>query len=106
MTALVQLILSVLLFFVLFFGIAFILNMLLKSTWIMAGFYPFVVCAIVDKISTAEYLLKPKHAFQKLWHGLTHLLPADIIMLSGGLVGAIVAGFVIKGLRKSGYTMF
>ncbi|UTH14409.1 YuiB family protein [Macrococcus equipercicus] len=106
MTALIQLIISVLLFFVLFFGIAFILNMLLKSTWIMAGFYPFVVCAIVDKISTADYFLKPKYAFQQLWHGITHLLPADIIMLSGGLIGALVAGFVIRGLRNSGYTMF
>ncbi|TDM12537.1 YuiB family protein [Macrococcus lamae] len=106
MTALVQLIISVLLFFVLFFGIAFILNMLLKATWIMAGFYPLVVCAIVDKISTADYFLKPKFAFQKLLSGLTHLLPADIIMLSGGLFGALVAGFVIRSLRSSGYTMF
>lgn len=106
MTALIQLIISTLLFFVLFFGIAFILNMLLKSSWIMTALYPFVVFAIVDKISTADYFLKPGYAIKKLWHGLTHLLPADIIMLSGGLIGAIVAGFVIRNLRRSGYTMF
>ncbi|TDM14752.1 YuiB family protein [Macrococcus bovicus] len=106
MTALVQLIISVVLFFVLFFGIAFILNMLLKSTWIMTAFYPFVVFAIVDKISTADYILKPRYAFSQLWRGLTHLLPADIIMLSAGLVGAVAAGIVIRNLRRSGYTMF
>ncbi|MCU7556380.1 YuiB family protein [Macrococcus capreoli] len=106
MTALIQLIISTLLFFVLFFGIAFILNMLLKSTWIMTALYPLVVFAIVDKISTADYILKPAFAFNKLWTGLTHLMPADIIMLSGGLVGAVTAGFVIRNLRRSGYTMF
>lgn len=106
MTALIQLIISTLLFFVLFFGIAFILNMLLKSTWIMTALYPLVVFAIVDRISTADYLLKPTFAFGQLWRGLTHMMPADIIMLSGGLIGAITAGFVIRNLRRSGYTMF
>ena len=106
MTALLQLIISTVLFFVLFFGIAFILNMLLKSTWIMTVLYPFVVFAIVDRVSTADYILKPKFAFSQLVRGLTHMMPADIIMLSGGLVGAITAGFVIRNLRRSGYTMF
>lgn len=106
MTALIQLVIATLLFFVLFFGIAFILNMLLKATWIMAVLYPFVVFAIVDKISTADYFLKPAYAFHKLFHGLTHLYPADIIMLAGGLIGALTAGFVIRNLRRSGYQMF
>ena len=106
MTAVIQLIISVILFFVLFFGIAFILNMLLKSTWIMTALYPFVVFAIVDKISTADYILKPSYAFHMLFTGLKNMMPADIIMLSGGFIGAITAGFVIKNLRKSGYTMF
>ncbi|MEB8170607.1 YuiB family protein [Macrococcus caseolyticus] len=106
MTALLQLIISTLLFFVLFFGIAFILNMLLKSTWIMTVLYPFVVFAIVDKISTADYILKPKFAFNQLIRGITHLMPADIIMLSGGFIGSITAGFVIRNLRRSGYSMF
>lgn len=106
MNELIQLILAVLLFFVLFFGIAFILNMLLKSTWIMTALYPFVVIMIVDKIPTSDYFLKPKHAVNMLWRGLTHLHIADVILLSSGLIGAIVAGFVIKSLRKSGYTMF
>lgn len=106
MNELVQLFIAVVLFFVLFFGIAFILNMLLKSTWIMTALYPLVIFAIVDKISTADYILKPGYAFGKLIHGLTHLYIADMILLGSGWVGAIVAGFVIRGLRRSGYTMF
>lgn len=66
----------------------------------------FVVFAIVDKISTADYILKPKFAFNQLIRGITHLMPADILMLSGGLIGAITAGFVIRNLRRSGYSMF
>ncbi|WP_323702926.1 YuiB family protein [Mammaliicoccus sp. Dog046] len=106
MISLPQVIISMALFFVLFFGIGFILNMLLKSTWIMSVFYPFVIFAIVDKISTFTYFSNPSLAFSKLITGLTNIHTADILMLGSGWIGAIVAGFVIRNLRRSGYSMF
>lgn len=106
MISLPQVIISMALFFVLFFGIGFILNMLLKSTWIMSVFYPFVIFAIVDKISTFTYFSNPSFAFSRLLTGLTNIHTADILMLGSGWIGAIVAGFVIRNLRRSGYSMF
>lgn len=106
MISLPQVIISMALFFVLFFGIAFILNMLLKGTWLMVVLYPFVIFAIVDKISTTMYFTDPATAFSKLITGLTHIHTADILMLGSGWIGAIVAGFVIRNLRRSGYSMF
>ena len=46
--SIVQLVISMLLFFVLFYGISFLLNMILKVTWLMVGVYPFIVLLIVD----------------------------------------------------------
>jgi len=72
----------------------------------MVVLYPFVIFAIVDKISTAMYFTDPATAFSKLITGLTHIHTADILMLGSGWIGAIVAGFVIRNLRRSGYSMF
>lgn len=105
MISLPQVIISMALF-LFCFGIAFILNMLLKGTWLMVVLYPFVIFAIVDKISTAMYFTDPTTAFSKLITGLTHIHTADILMLGSGWIGAIVAGFVIRNLRRSGYSMF
>lgn len=106
MISLPQVVISMALFFVLFFGIAFILNMLLKATWLMVGVYPFVIFAIVDKISTFDYFTDPSGSFSKLMIGLTNIHMADVLMLGSGWIGAIVAGFVIRNLRRSGYSMF
>ncbi|WP_144512489.1 YuiB family protein [Bacillus sp. FJAT-22090] len=103
---LVQLILSVLIFFVMFFGIAFLLNMLLRMTWFMAILYPIVVVFIIDEVRFFDYFTKPGFAFSALGDKLVALHAADIIILSSGLVGAIAAGFVMKYLRKNGYQMF
>ncbi|MFE8702363.1 YuiB family protein [Cytobacillus sp. FJAT-54145] len=97
---------SMLLFFVLFFGIGFILNMLLRMSWIMAIIYPVVTILIVDKVSFVEYFTNSKAAFSDLGSRLMNLGSADIFILSSGLAGAIVAGIVIKLLRKKGYRMF
>ena len=59
-----------------------------------------------DKISTTMYFTNPSIAFSKLLTGITHIHTADILMLGSGWVGAIVAGFVIRNLRRSGYSMF
>ncbi|TQR18373.1 YuiB family protein [Psychrobacillus vulpis] len=102
----VQMILSVLIFFVMFFGIAFLINMLLRMTWFMAMLYPIVVVLIIDEVAFFDYFTKPGMAFSALGDKIVSLHAADIIVLSSGLVGAIVAGFVMKFLRKSGYQMF
>lgn len=102
----IQLVLSVLIFIVMFFGIGFLLNMLLRSTWFMAIVYPIIVILIIDKVSFFDYFLQPSDSFSQLSDKLISLQTADIIILTSGLVGAIVAGIVIKSLRKHGYQMF
>lgn len=103
---LIQLVVSVLLFFVIFFGLAFILNMLLRRTWLMAFIYPFIVLLIVGGISITEYFKSPVASFSLAFEKLLIITPVDMIILSSGLIGTIVCGFVIKFLRKSGYQMF
>ncbi|GAA0428642.1 YuiB family protein [Lentibacillus halophilus] len=102
----IQFIMSILLFFVIFFGLAFILNMLVRQTWLMAIIYPFIVIMIVDDISTARYFTEPGYAFTKAAARFTEITFADITILGAGFVGTIVSGFVIRFLRKSGYQMF
>ena len=97
---------SMLLFFVLFFGIGFILNMLLRMSWIMAIVYPIIAIFIIDKVRFIEYFTNTKKAFSSLGTELSQLAMADILILSSGLVGAIGAGITIKLLRKKGYQMF
>ncbi|MGG0716097.1 YuiB family protein [Robertmurraya massiliosenegalensis] len=97
---------SMLLFFVLFFGIGFILNMLLRMTWIMAVVYPIITIFIVDDVRFIEYFTNSKTAFNDLITGFANLALSDLLILGSGLAGAIVAGIVIRILRKKGYQMF
>lgn len=101
-----EVIISTLLFLVMFFGIGFLLNMLLRMTWLMAIIYPIIVIFIVDEVSFLDYIFKPGTAFPALLDKLVALQPADIIILSGGFAGAIIAGIVMILLRKNGYRMF
>jgi len=103
---LIQFVVSIILFFIIFFGLAFILNMLLRRTWLMAFIYPFIVLMIVDDISTAEYFTAPGESFATAFSGLAEITIADVSILVAGFAGTIVSGFVIKFLRKSGYQMF
>ncbi|MFC3041406.1 YuiB family protein [Virgibacillus xinjiangensis] len=102
----IQLLMSILLYFVIFFGIAFILNMLLRTKWLMAFIYPLIVIMIVDDISTLMYFTDTKEAFSTLADRFASIMPMDVIILLSGFAGTIVSGFVIKFLRKSGYQMF
>lgn len=104
--SIIQLVLSVLIFIVMFFGIGFLLNMLLRSTWFMAIIYPIIVILIIDKVSFFDYFFKPASAFGQLADRLISLQTADVIILVSGLLGAIIAGLSIKLLRKNGYQMF
>ncbi|MCD7036234.1 YuiB family protein [Metabacillus sp. GX 13764] len=99
-------IISMVLFFVLFFGIGFILNMLLRKSWVMAIVYPLVCIAIIQQINVKNYFTMPVQSFESLGHKIVSLAPADMLILSSGLTGAILAGITIKTLRKRGYQMF
>nr|WP_251639168.1 YuiB family protein [Sporosarcina sp. NCCP-2716] len=104
--SLTEIILSVLIFIVMFFGIGFLLNMLLRMSWIMAVIYPIVVILIIDEVKAYEYITKPGHAFSLLGEKLMALHTVDVVILSSGMVGAIISGIVSKLLRKQGYQMF
>lgn len=101
-----QLLVSVLLFIVLFLGIGFILNMLLRKTWVMAIVYPIVVILIVDKVRFFKYFTEPAASFEALSNNFSALGSADLIILTSGFVGSLLAGVIIKLLRKNGYQMF
>lgn len=102
----IQLIVSVLLYFVIFFGIAFILNMLLRATWLMAFVYPVIIILIVGKPKLFDYIVTPKTAFTTTYNDFLAINYVDVIILSSGLAGTIVSALVIKYLRKTGYQMF
>ena len=61
---------SIVLFFILFFGIGFLLNMLFRSTWIMVILFPIVAILIVNKLKLIEYFSKPFESFKTIGHEL------------------------------------
>ncbi|MCF6092464.1 YuiB family protein [Microaerobacter geothermalis] len=82
----IQLIISIPLFFILAFGVGFILNMLVKTTWLPLIIYAAIVLGLFIK----------KGSF----------LTVDVIILSSGLLGALFSGIAIRMLRVRGYRMF
>lgn len=101
-----QIMLSILIFIVMFFGIGFLINMLLRMTWLMAFIYPIIVIFIIDDVAWYEYFTKPAYAFSDLWANIMSLHAVDVVILASGMVGALIAGFVMKILRRMGYQMF
>ncbi|MDG5788883.1 YuiB family protein [Evansella sp. AB-P1] len=106
MLTLPQLIIAFVLYFVLFFGIGFILNMLLRSTWTMAVIYPIVIFFIVDQSGFFSYFTSPGESFVVFWNQFISLKTADIIILAAGMIGAILSGIANRMLRNRGYQMF
>lgn len=86
---LAQLIISIPLLFVLFFGIGFILNMLLKTTWLPLIIYLGTVIAVIY--------------FQQINNLFTVV---NAVLFFSGLAGAIGSVWTIRILRAKGYTMF
>lgn len=80
--------------------------MLLRATWVMAVIYPIVVIRIVDDVNLFDYITAPITSVSLLGSKLIALQTADIIILASGMLGAIIAGLIIKLLRKNGYQMF
>ncbi|TVX98755.1 YuiB family protein [Cohnella terricola] len=83
---------------VLFFGIGFILNMLIKTTWFPLWLFVIVVIPLgiwqlwQDDLSVTE--------------NIQSLLVSDTILIVAGAVGAYLSGWSIRALRRGGYKMF
>lgn len=102
-----QLVISVLLFLILFFGIGFILNMILKTTWLPgAVIYPIVLILLVNKTPIGDYFKQPIQSLIDLGVSFSKLLAVDYVVLIAGLAGSILSGVTIKTLRLKGYRMF
>lgn len=96
MKKMIQLIIVTVLLLVLFFGIGFILNMLMKTTWFPIYIYFAVVIAFVVYWGSAGSLTS----------NVTGYTFADYIPAVGGLIGAILSGSAIRALRVRGFKMF
>ena len=96
--AIVQEAAGTLLFFVLFFGIGFILNMLIKTTWLPVWLYVIVVLPL-----GVWYFWKPDLTF---FGNLKAFAVIGMLPLIAGIGGSIVSGWAIRALRRSGYKMF
>ena len=93
----VQLVIVTVLMFVLFFGLGFILNMLMKTTWF--PIYGYIALVIGLMIYWA-------YGTSSLASNLTGFTITDYIPAVGGLIGAAVSGAAIRTLRIKGFKMF
>lgn len=89
-----QFIISLPLFFFLAFGLAFIINMLLKTTWVPG--YLYVAVMLVSVIAV----------YFRNNGSVAMLHPVDVTVLLSGLAGAFTGGWTIRLLRRKGYRMF
>lgn len=92
-----QLIVLTVLFFVMMFGIGFIFNMLMKTTWFPVYIYFLVIIPLLVYYNWSE---------GTLIDNLSSYATADYITFIGGLIGAVISGKAIQALRKGGYKMF
>jgi hypothetical protein len=81
-----QFIISIPLFLFLAFGIGFILNMLLKTTWLPLIIYVLLIAYLMIRMGKLQFV--------------------DYTILSFGLIGAILSGVIVRILRTKGYRMF
>jgi hypothetical protein len=92
-----QLMIVTILLFVLFFGLGFILNMLMKTTWF--PIYGYIVLVI-------GLIIYWGWGTGSLASNISEYSFADYIPAVGGLIGAALSGWTIKALRVRGYQMF
>lgn len=81
-----QFIVSIPLFLLLAFGLGFIINMIVKTTWLPSYVYVLVAAFLVYRSGAMNML--------------------DAVILASGLVGVVLSGVVMRILRKKGYRMF
>lgn len=91
-----QLIIGIVIIFVLFFGLSFILNMLLKTTYLPVLFYVLFIGGWL----VYYYESGPIGAY------LAEYGVVDIIYALFGLAGVVGGGLTIQKLRTMGYKMF
>ncbi|MCZ8516804.1 YuiB family protein [Paenibacillus filicis] len=92
-----QLIIATVLLFVLFFGLGFILNMLMKTTWFPIYGYIVLIIGLVIYYGWGS---------DSVWSAVAGYSLVDMIAAIGGLVGAVLSGSAIKMLRDKGFKMF
>lgn len=83
----IQFLISIVLFTILAFGIGFILNMVLRTTWL-----PVIISVGVVVGALALNNIAP-NVF-------------DLTILGFGLAGSVMSGYTIQLLRRKGYRMF
>ncbi|CAM3452301.1 YuiB family protein [Paenibacillus lupini] len=93
-----QLIVATVLFLVMMFGIGFILNMLLKTTWF--PIYAFIIVLL------PVYIWQTWDDTVSFVDNFTEFTYVDVIPVLGALAGAYVSGWAIRALRRGGYKMF
>ncbi|MUT64323.1 YuiB family protein [Paenibacillus sp. NEAU-GSW1] len=93
-----QLIVATVLFLVMMFGIGFILNMLLKTTWF--PIYVFIIVLI------PLYIWQTWDDSESFVGNFTAFTIIDLIPVIGALAGAYISGWAIRALRRGGYKMF
>jgi hypothetical protein len=92
-----QVIVIAVLAFVLMFGVGFILNMLLKTTWFpIYGFMALMIGLFVYFEWGTDNMLS----------SLAQYGIIDWLAVAGGLLGAYVSGWTIETLRVKGFKMF
>jgi len=94
-----QIIIATVLFLVMTFGIGFIINMLVKTTWFPT--YLFVVVTIVLALWAPW-----SSENTKLVDVISMYTWVDFLPVIGAIGGAYLSGAAIKMLRKGGYKMF
>jgi hypothetical protein len=91
-----QLVVLTLLLFTLFFGLGFIINMLMKTTWFpVYGYVVFVACFLYFSWGSTLVV-----------DNIRSYTVSDYIPFLAGLGGALTSGYTIKTLRVKGYKMF
>lgn len=98
MTGLLQVAVAVVLFFVMMFGIGFILNMLMKTTW----FPIYLFVAVIVPLGIWATWDHTKGALANL----ASFTIVDLLPVIGALIGAYMSGWAIRALRRGGYRMF
>lgn len=83
--------------FCIFFGLGFIVNMLLKTTWLPIYLYVIIIAVIIAYSWDSS---------ESLSGNLLGFSVSDVLPFLSGLGGAIAGGYTIRLLRVKGYKMF
>lgn len=96
-TNIFQVIVITILAFVLIFGVGFILNMLLKTTWFPIYAYLALIIGLY-----VYYNWNSGHVLT----AVTEYGFIDLLAILGGVLGGYVSGLTIRALRVKGFKMF